>query len=221
MRPLCILSTEAVRRTVPPPTPTREFPRIGLERANIGAISLAAGYAKGAIYNYFPSKEELFLAVVDEACAQATAWASASPEASARERVRATLAAFCAWESANEVSPGTDAARSFQSAGHLRALVQCARTLAHARRRHEREVTQRRAFEPHGPVRCDRERGVPGTPASSDSETAASCSSRTKPPTVSIARLGSIVSRFGEVSSEASVSMRATDGSASCDPVVC
>jgi AcrR family transcriptional regulator len=67
MRPLCILSTEAVRRTVPPPTPTREFPRIGLERANIGAISLAAGYAKGAIYNYFPSKEELFLAVVDEA----------------------------------------------------------------------------------------------------------------------------------------------------------
>ena len=80
----------------------REFAQRGLERANIDAISLAAGYAKGTIYNYFSSKEELFLAVVEEACAQATASASASPEASARERVRATLAAFCAWAGANE-----------------------------------------------------------------------------------------------------------------------
>ena len=80
----------------------REFARRGLERANIDAISLAAGYAKGTIYNYFASKEELFLAVVEEACAQATASASAPPQASARERLRATLAAFCAWAGANE-----------------------------------------------------------------------------------------------------------------------
>jgi AcrR family transcriptional regulator len=31
----------------------------------IDTISLAAGYAKGTIYNYFASKEELFLAVVE------------------------------------------------------------------------------------------------------------------------------------------------------------
>ncbi len=80
----------------------REFARRGLERANVDAISLAAGYGKGTIYNYFASKEELFLAVVEEACAQATASASGPPQASARERLRATLAAFCAWAGANE-----------------------------------------------------------------------------------------------------------------------
>src|SRR6266702_380893 len=51
----------------------QEFARAGLERASVDAISLAAGYAKGTIYNYFASKEELFLAGVEEASAQATA----------------------------------------------------------------------------------------------------------------------------------------------------
>jgi AcrR family transcriptional regulator len=75
-----------------------EFGRVGLERANIDAISLAAGFAKGTIYNYFPSKEELFLAVVEDAVAQATAAGSAPAEARPpRERLAATLAGFCAW----------------------------------------------------------------------------------------------------------------------------
>ena len=80
----------------------RELARRGLERANIDAISHAAGFAKGTIYNYFASKEELFLAVVDEACARATASASPPPQAPARDRLRVTLAAFCAWAGANE-----------------------------------------------------------------------------------------------------------------------
>jgi AcrR family transcriptional regulator len=74
-----------------------EFGRVGLARANVDAISLAAGYAKGTIYNYFPSKEELFLAVVEEAVAQATAAGSAPTEAPAWERLAATLAGFCVW----------------------------------------------------------------------------------------------------------------------------
>jgi AcrR family transcriptional regulator len=74
-----------------------EFGRVGLARANVDAISLAAGYAKGTIYNYFPSKEELFLAVVGEAVAQATAAGSAPSEAPAWERLATTLAGFCAW----------------------------------------------------------------------------------------------------------------------------
>jgi AcrR family transcriptional regulator len=74
-----------------------EFGRVGLAGANVDAISLAAGYAKGTIYNYFPSKEELFLAVVEEAVAQATAAGSAPSEAPAWERLAATLAGFCAW----------------------------------------------------------------------------------------------------------------------------
>jgi AcrR family transcriptional regulator len=79
-----------------------EFARVGLERANVDAISLAAGYAKGTIYNYFPSKEELFLAVVEEAAAQATASGSAPGDAPARERLAATLAGFCAWAGSND-----------------------------------------------------------------------------------------------------------------------
>jgi len=74
-----------------------EFGRVGLARANVDAISLAAGYAKGTIYNYFPSKEDLFLAVVEEAVAQATAAGSAPTEAPAWERLAATLAGFCSW----------------------------------------------------------------------------------------------------------------------------
>jgi AcrR family transcriptional regulator len=74
-----------------------EFGRVGLERANVDAISLAAGFAKGTIYNYFPSKEELFLAVVEEAVAQATAAGAAPAETPAWERLAATLAGFCAW----------------------------------------------------------------------------------------------------------------------------
>jgi AcrR family transcriptional regulator len=79
-----------------------EFARVGLQRANVDAISLAAGYAKGTIYNYFPSKEELFLAVVEEASAQATASGSAPANAPARERLAATLAGFCAWAGNND-----------------------------------------------------------------------------------------------------------------------
>ena len=74
-----------------------EFGRVGLERANVDAISLAAGFAKGTIYNYCPSKEELFLAVVEEAVAQATAAGSSPAEAPAREQLAATLAGFCVW----------------------------------------------------------------------------------------------------------------------------
>src|SRR5215470_16156196 len=75
----------------------QEFARAGFERANIDGISLAAGYAKGTIYNYFPSKEELFLAVVEEASAQAAAMAPAAAEASAWQRLTAALAGFCGW----------------------------------------------------------------------------------------------------------------------------
>jgi AcrR family transcriptional regulator len=75
----------------------QEFARAGFERASVDGISLAAGYAKGTIYNYFPSKEELFLAVVEEASAQAAATAPAPADASAWERLTAVLSGFCSW----------------------------------------------------------------------------------------------------------------------------
>lgn len=40
------------------------FAEHGFAQANINKISLAAGFAKGTVYNYFPSKDELFAAVL-------------------------------------------------------------------------------------------------------------------------------------------------------------
>jgi AcrR family transcriptional regulator len=44
-----------------------EFAEVGFARANISRISERANYAAGTIYNYFRSKHELFLAVVEHA----------------------------------------------------------------------------------------------------------------------------------------------------------
>jgi AcrR family transcriptional regulator len=74
-----------------------EFGRAGLERASVDAISLAAGFAKGTIYNYFASKEELFLAVVDEASKQVAEVGAIRDDAPARERLEAMVAGFCTW----------------------------------------------------------------------------------------------------------------------------
>ncbi|MEM8536491.1 MAG: TetR/AcrR family transcriptional regulator [Pseudomonadota bacterium] len=43
-----------------------EFAEYGFERARLDRIARSAGIAKGTIYLYFPSKEALFLAAVEE-----------------------------------------------------------------------------------------------------------------------------------------------------------
>jgi AcrR family transcriptional regulator len=46
-----------------------EFAREGYNGANINRISQTAGFAKGTIYNYFPSKRALMLGLIDEVAA--------------------------------------------------------------------------------------------------------------------------------------------------------
>lgn len=46
------------------------FARAGYAGANINTISTAAGFAKGTIYNYFPSKQALLLALLDATAEQ-------------------------------------------------------------------------------------------------------------------------------------------------------
>lgn len=68
----------------------KEFATKGFVGANINHISLAAGFAKGTIYNYFPSKRELMLALIDEIGAQHTQFiiGKVEIEIQARDRVR-------------------------------------------------------------------------------------------------------------------------------------
>lgn len=47
-----------------------EFARAGYDNANINRISINAGFAKGTIYNYFPSKRALMLDLIDEIAAR-------------------------------------------------------------------------------------------------------------------------------------------------------
>lgn len=74
-----------------------EFAQNGLQAANINRISLAAGLAKGTVYNYFASKEELFYAVVEEACRLAVSDAKEDPQGTTRERLLALIASDIAW----------------------------------------------------------------------------------------------------------------------------
>lgn len=75
-----------------------EFARKGIDGANINEISLAAGLAKGTVYNHFDSKEALFLAVVEQACSHAASGAEQVPElAPTQTRLRAVLEADVEW----------------------------------------------------------------------------------------------------------------------------
>jgi len=47
-----------------------EFADKGFSNANVNLISKAAGFAKGTIYNYFPSKRKLMLELINEIAAQ-------------------------------------------------------------------------------------------------------------------------------------------------------
>lgn len=44
----------------------QEFAQNGYDGANVNTISMNAGFAKGTIYNYFPSKKELMFAILEE-----------------------------------------------------------------------------------------------------------------------------------------------------------
>jgi AcrR family transcriptional regulator len=74
-------------------TAAAHFAEHGLEGAQVDAIALAAGFAKGTLYNYFASKEELFAEVLAEGCRAAVQRYAASPH---RGGVRQCLLALAA-----------------------------------------------------------------------------------------------------------------------------
>lgn len=76
----------------------RAFARHGYHRTNIDRVSQAAGLAKGTVYNYFPSKQAIFNAVLLEACTLAAEAADAVPESGpTRDRLEAFVAGTLTW----------------------------------------------------------------------------------------------------------------------------
>ncbi|MCA9730249.1 MAG: helix-turn-helix transcriptional regulator, partial [Candidatus Eisenbacteria bacterium] len=75
-------------------TAARHFGEAGFEGARIDAISLDAGLAKGTVYNYFESKQDLFGAVVEEGARRAVErFRHADPGGSVRARLLAVAEA--------------------------------------------------------------------------------------------------------------------------------
>jgi len=75
-------------------TAARHFAAYGIAGAGVDKISNEAGFAKGTLYNYFASKNDLFAAVIEEACHRALRrYESAEAGATVRERLRALAAA--------------------------------------------------------------------------------------------------------------------------------
>lgn len=75
-------------------TAAEHFAQRGLGGANVDAISLDAGFAKGTLYNYFQSKEQLFAEVLTEACRRALRlYDENAPRTSVRERLTSLVAA--------------------------------------------------------------------------------------------------------------------------------
>jgi len=70
------------------------FAADGFEAASVNTISAEAGFAKGTVYNYFSSKDELFGEVIRPACERAVRIGSQAPSSgSLRARLEALAAA--------------------------------------------------------------------------------------------------------------------------------
>ncbi len=66
--------TQALRREYILDVAQAEFLANGFEKTSMAAISNRAGGSKATIYSYFPSKERLFLAVVERHKSQSNVW---------------------------------------------------------------------------------------------------------------------------------------------------
>jgi AcrR family transcriptional regulator len=80
----------------------RSFADGGYGGANIDRVSEDAGLAKGTVYNYFPSKQAIFEAVLLQGCTLATEAVSAVPDtAPVRDLLEAFVAGNLAWAKDN------------------------------------------------------------------------------------------------------------------------
>ena len=87
------------RRTLLFEAALREFSSHGYECASLGRIAASAGVTRTVLYDHFPSKRALFLALLETKCHDLLAHLreALSPDFSGRERIRAVFDAFLAF----------------------------------------------------------------------------------------------------------------------------
>lgn len=73
------------------------FAEHGVEGARIGDISLAAGLARGTVYNYFDNKQDLMLAIIEYFADRATANAPGLTDEPIADQLRRILEVDIAW----------------------------------------------------------------------------------------------------------------------------
>jgi AcrR family transcriptional regulator len=96
----------------------------GLPGARIDDISMAAGLAKGTVYNHFASKDALFEAILREACAAADGSADHVPEDATPEvRLAAFVAGNLEWATARPALATVFARALLAGDERTRALV--------------------------------------------------------------------------------------------------
>lgn len=81
---LVVAARKTADTTADSPAALEEFSAQGFARASISNISKRAGVAKGTVYNYFPTKELLFEAVLKEFIATVRTELESSPAATGK-----------------------------------------------------------------------------------------------------------------------------------------
>lgn len=116
----------------------RVFAEKGLAKAKISDIAAAAGLSHGLVYHYFPSKDAIFEAIVDQMMAKVDADVAADPELPALERLAAGIERARHRVGAGGVEPNRVVAQAMcqgQIADHVRD-----RLFAHFHQLHGRVV---------------------------------------------------------------------------------
>jgi AcrR family transcriptional regulator len=102
----------------------RAFAEQGYHRTPIDAVSERAGVAKGTIYNYFASKDELLRALVREACELASAAGDAIPDHAPTEaRLQAFVEANLRWARRNRFLALVFARQLLTGDAQVKALI--------------------------------------------------------------------------------------------------
>jgi AcrR family transcriptional regulator len=83
---------------------TSLFARHSFAELSMADIARAAGISKALLYHYFPSKQELFVATLQEAAEEVRSRTEPDPDLPPAQALAGSLAAFLVWVEQNDVA---------------------------------------------------------------------------------------------------------------------